>query len=337
MPNTGHHGHGAGRHRAGERLVVKGHKVLERPAAAHQQDAIGRGRDRRGAAEPLDKLLGRALALHLGPHADKLHQRVASAQRALDVVDNGAGQRRDHGDARAKRGDTAAAGLVHKTLAAQLLGQRRHLLAQHALARKRERTGDKAHLALGLIKVERAREMNLHAVAQIERALKVGPFPDDAVHGGRIVLYLEIAVAAAGVGAAKARDLAQNAQLRNAVQRPGGDVDRLRDGDGVFLLSRRARGSGKVPTIHGQPSFHVVAHQCAPAPPRAPISRAHRGACRGASLYGSQSTASPGHMLKKTSNKASRYGCCRRFRCERCARGTAVYGAQGDVRLGTQL
>lgn len=159
--------------------------------------------------------------------------------------------------------------------------------------------------------------MNLHAVAQIERALKVGPFPDDAVHGGRIVLYLEIAVAAAGVGAAKARDLAQNAQLRNAVQRPGGDVDRLRDGDGVFLLSRRARGPGKVPTIHGQPSFHVVAHQCAPAPPRAPISRAHRGAFRDASLYGSQSTASPGHMLKKTSNKAGR---CGRFRCERCAR-----------------
>lgn len=71
-----------------------------------------------------------------------------------------------------------------------------------------------------------------------------------------------------------------------------------------------------------------------PAPPRAPISRAHRGAFRDASLYSSQSTASPGHMLKKTSNKAGR---CGRFRCERCARGTAVHEAQGDVRLGTQL
>ena len=62
--------------------------------------------------------------------------------------------------------------------------------------------------------------------------------------------------------------------------------------------------------------------------------RAHRSACRDASLYGSQSTALPGHMLKKTSNKASRY---RRFRFERRVRGTEAYEAQGDLPLGTQL
>lgn len=77
MPNTRHHRHGTGCHSAGKFLVVKGHEVLEGTAATHEQNAIGRRRNGSGAAQALDELGGRTLALNLGPHADELDERVA--------------------------------------------------------------------------------------------------------------------------------------------------------------------------------------------------------------------------------------------------------------------
>ena len=95
MANAGHHGHGASRHRTGKLLVVKGHEVLEGAAATDKQNAIGRRRNGSGAAQAFNKLCRRALALDLCAHADKLDERVATAQRTLDVVDHGARKRGD--------------------------------------------------------------------------------------------------------------------------------------------------------------------------------------------------------------------------------------------------
>ena len=64
---------------------------------------------RRGAGKPLDELGGRTVALYLRTHAYELHKRVSAAQRALHIVDNGAGKRRHHGNTRAKRGDAPLA------------------------------------------------------------------------------------------------------------------------------------------------------------------------------------------------------------------------------------
>ena len=60
--------------------------------------------------------------------------------------------------------------------------------------------------------------------------------PNDAVNGGRIVLDLEIAVAASGVRTTKTRDLAQDAQLRNGIERTGGDLHRLAHAELLALL-----------------------------------------------------------------------------------------------------
>ena len=129
MSDTGHHGHRAGCHGTGERLVVEGHEVLERTSPAHKQDTVGRGIYGRRARKPLDELSGRPVALHLRADADELHERVAAAQRALHVVDNRARQRGDHRHARAEHGDAALAGVVAQALEPQLLGKRRDLLA----------------------------------------------------------------------------------------------------------------------------------------------------------------------------------------------------------------
>ena len=118
MANAGHHGHRTSRHSAGKFLVIKGHEILEGAAAAHQQDAVGRRRNGSGAAQALDELCRRTLALNLGTHADELDERVATAQRALDVVDYGTRKRGDDRHARAEHRDATLTRLIHQTLAA---------------------------------------------------------------------------------------------------------------------------------------------------------------------------------------------------------------------------
>ena len=118
MANTGHHGHRTSRHRAGKLLVIKGHEVLEGTAATHEQNAIGRRRNGSGAAQAFNKLCRRTLALDLCAHADKLDERVATAQRTLDVVDYGTRKRGDDCHARAEHWDATLTRLIHQTLAA---------------------------------------------------------------------------------------------------------------------------------------------------------------------------------------------------------------------------
>ena len=236
MANAGHHGHGASRHRTGKLLVVKGHEVLEGTAATHEQNAIGRRRNGSGATQAFNKLCRCALALDLCAHADKLDERVATTQCALDVIDYGARKRGDDRHTRAKHRNATFARFVHQALATQLFGQLGHLLTQQALPRQRERAGDEAHATRRLVEIEAALKAYLHAVAQIEGALKVGALPDDAVDGRRVVLNLEVAVAASGIGATEARDLAQDAQLRNGIERTGSDLYRLAHAELLALL-----------------------------------------------------------------------------------------------------
>ena len=240
MANAGHHGHRTSRHRAGKLLVVKGHEVLEGTAATHQQNAIGRRRNGSGATQAFNKLCRRTLALNLGTHANELDEWVATTQCALDVIDYGTRKRGDDRHTRAEHRDAALARFVHQALAAQLFGQLRHLLTQQTLPRQRKRAGDKTHAARGLIEIEATLKAHLHAVAQIERALEIGTLPNDAVNGGRIVLNLEVAVAASGIGATEARDLAQDTQLRNSIECTGGDLHRLAHAEFLALLIVRA-------------------------------------------------------------------------------------------------
>ena len=95
MADARHHRYGTGCHRAGKVLVVEGHEVLEGTTTAHQQNAVRRGRNRGGATQAFDELRRRSLTLHLGTNANKLDERVATAQCALDVVDHGARKRGD--------------------------------------------------------------------------------------------------------------------------------------------------------------------------------------------------------------------------------------------------
>ncbi len=240
MANTCHHRHGTGRHCTGKLLVVKGHEVLEGTAATHEQNAIGRRRNGGGAAQAFNKLCWRTLALDLGTHANELDKWVSTAQRTLDVVDHSARKRGDDRHARAEHRNAAFACLVHQPLAAQLFGQLCHLLTQQALPRQRERAGNEAHAPRGLVEIEAALKAHLHTVAQIEGALKIGALPDNAVDSGRVVLDLEVAVAASGIGATKARDLTQDAQLRNRIERASGDLHRLAHAELLALLLVRS-------------------------------------------------------------------------------------------------
>ena len=109
-------------------------------------------------------------------------------------------------------------------------------MTQQTLPRQRKRASDKAHAARGLIEIEAALKAHLHAVTQIEGTLEIGALPDDAVDGGRVVFNLEVAVAASGIGATETRDLAQDTQLRNGIERTGGDLYRLAHAELLTLL-----------------------------------------------------------------------------------------------------
>ena len=283
MANAGHHRHGTGRHSAGKLLVVKGHEVLEGTTATHEQNAIGRRRNGSGAAQAFNKLRRRTLALDLCTHADKLDERVATAQRTLDVVDHGARKRGDDCHARAKHRNATFARLVHQALATQLFGQLSHLLTQQALPCQRERAGDEAHAARRLVEIEAALKAYLHAVAQIEGTLEIGALPDDAVDGRRVVLDLKVAVAASGIGTTKTRDLTQNAQLRNGIERAGGDLHRLAHAElFAFLLVQSVELGGN--GIAGQiPACHAASfrHRAQGLRPCANSSPTHSTAPRG--------------------------------------------------------
>ena len=110
------------------------------------------------------------------------------------------------------------------------------MLTQQTLPRQRKRASDKAHAARGLIEIEAALKAHLHAVTQIEGTLEIGALPDDAVDGGRVVFNLEVAVAASGIGTTETRDLAQDGQLRNSIERTGGDLYRLAHAELFTLL-----------------------------------------------------------------------------------------------------
>ena len=110
------------------------------------------------------------------------------------------------------------------------------MLTQQTLPRQRKRASDKAHAARGLIEIEAALKAHLHAVTQIEGTLEIGALPDDAVDGGRVVFNLEVAVAASGIGTTETRDLAQDTQLRNGIERTGGDLYRLAHAELFALL-----------------------------------------------------------------------------------------------------
>ena len=109
-------------------------------------------------------------------------------------------------------------------------------MTQQTLPRQRKRASDKAHAARGLIEIEAALKAHLHAVTQIEGTLEIGALPDDAVDGGRVVFNLEVAVAASGIGTTETRDLAQDGQLRNSIERTGGDLYRLAHAELFTLL-----------------------------------------------------------------------------------------------------
>ena len=247
MPDARHNRNGTRRHRTRKRLVVEGHEVLVGSAAANEQDAIGGGPHGRRAPQARYELGRRPLPLDLGSDAHELHQRVAPTERALHVVDHRPRERRDHGHARAERRDGALAGLVHKAFAAKFLGKRSHLLTQQPLPRQRERLCHEAHAPRGLVQVEVARELDLHAVAQVEGPLPVHTAPDDAVDRRAVVLNLEIAVTASRVRAAKPRDLAYDGKRRQRVNRAGSKLDGLRYRERVIVAAGSSWGIRALP------------------------------------------------------------------------------------------
>ena len=233
----------ARRHKASQRLVVEGHEVLERAAAAHQQDGVGT-RVRGNLQGTHDG--GRSpRPLHLAAHHLKLYQRIPARKGALHVIDDAARERGDHGHARAEARDGPLAGLVHQSFGLQLTCQCGDLLTKQALARGLEFAGDKRHAAAAGIDIKAAGQLHRQAVAQLKPAFGVRAAPDDDVHRRLVILHLEIAVARARVGAAKARDLARHHHERKrpkaelcVLQRPGN-----RDGR-VFLRHASSPNDG---------------------------------------------------------------------------------------------
>ena len=242
MTDARHDRHGACRDRAREFLVVERHEVLERTAAAHEQDAID-ARYRGGAAKSLDKLDRGSRSLHLGTHTDDLDQRVPAPEGTLDVVDDRARERGHHGHARAERRNLVLTRTVHEPLALELAGELCHLLAKQPLPREREAPRDEAHAPLRLVDIELPAEEHLHAVAKIESALGIDAAPDGAIDGRAIVLDLKIAMAGAGVGTPEPRDLAEDRDGGQRIDGAGRKTDGLRNaqrGRIARSLDRRA-------------------------------------------------------------------------------------------------
>jgi hypothetical protein len=203
--------------RARDDLLVEGPQVLERAAAAADDDHVG-ARVAVRARKPARDLLGRADALDADGHEDDLAPRETAVDDGHEVAHRGPRLRRDEADAPREEGQRDLPRGVEE---ARGLETPAHLLERQLQGARPERlhlARDQLVAAVGRVDVDRPAAGDLEAVLELEAAPDGGA-EEDAGQDRVGVLQREVDVARGDLAAV--RDLAADPDAR---ERPGDQV-----------------------------------------------------------------------------------------------------------------
>ena len=242
---------GAGGGGAHHRFVGEGQQVLDRTAAARDDEDV-RARDRAAGFERVEAgdgggdLRRRALPLH-GDRPDEDAAREAIGEAVENVADDRADRRGDDADHLRQMRQRLFAGGVEEAFGGEPGAPFLQHLHDRADAGEFEPLDDDLIRRFARIGGEAAGGDDLHPLLRLHLQLGIGAAPDDGVDLRALVLQREIGVAR-GMDAAKARDLAAHPDIAEAVL--DGALQRLREfADGEF---QRVRGGRlKVCVGHG--------------------------------------------------------------------------------------
>ena len=199
--------------RARKPLVIECPEILERSAAAHQEQHVDLGSPVREREHGRD-LAGRARALDGHRVEEDRGGREAAPEHVQHVPESRAGRRGDDADAARKTGQGALACGVEQSLGGELQLQRLEAPPQLAFAGFLQVIDDELELAARLVQPDARAQQHLQAVARGRANGQVALAEHGAAHLRILVLEREIPVA--GRGAGQVRELAGDPQRRQA-------------------------------------------------------------------------------------------------------------------------
>jgi len=198
VAHGGDHGQPARVDRARDHFLVEGPQVLERAAAAPDQQHVERRLQRRRhavrARDGRGDLRARALALHrYREHADR-ERRVAPSEHGEDVVQRGAGGRRDHAEVRREPRQCTLALGSEQAFGREPLAQQLERALQRARAGGLEFLDDELVFAACRVQAHGAAHQHAVAVRGSQARAQVAVAEHRAAHLRVAVLQREVPV-----------------------------------------------------------------------------------------------------------------------------------------------
>jgi len=252
MADAHHHRNARGADRARHGFLVELPEVLDRAAAAHEQQHVAL-RARACARERRGDALGGAFTLHRGGIHDHLDRRVASRERRQHVAQRRRGKGRHHAD-RARVGRKLALSRgVEEPLALELVLQLKEALVERAEAGAAQRLDAQLEAAARLVEGRNRAHLDLGAIAQLRVEAGGAAAEHHAVHLRAVVLEGEVAMPrwrAREVG-----ELAAHPGERKApLERVAHAAQQLRYGEDRGLLDRCQEAARAFINPHSRPS-----------------------------------------------------------------------------------
>ena len=190
MPDACHHGDGACCDGARKPLVVEGHEVLIRPAAADEQNRLGTRA--RHAIDAADELLRRTRTFDRYARYENPRKWPATAKRSQDIV-HCVSTRRGN---KAYNLDICRNGtlsrLVGETFNVKLAREVRNLHTQVPLARQAYREHVEVHATLRRVEGEPPRQLDKRADIELDSACPVAIEPHHTGKRCLLILHREI-------------------------------------------------------------------------------------------------------------------------------------------------
>ena len=202
-----------GADRARQRLLVELPQVLDRTAAAHQQQYVAFGAPARGG-ERLRELRRGALALHRRRVDHDRDGRIAAPQRGQDVAQGRRRKRGDDADLLRVFRDRALGRRIEQALFLQLLLQAQEALEQGPKPRPAHRLDVELEASARFVQGDQRSRLDALAVGQVPVQVRRAALEHDAIHLRGLVLEGEIQVA--GGRRPQVRDLAGDPLQREA-------------------------------------------------------------------------------------------------------------------------
>ena len=273
-PTTTGMGRGADRPR--QRLLVELPQVLDRAAAAHQEQHVALGAPA-GAREHRHDALGGALALHGDRVDDHRDRRVAARQRGQDVAQRGRGERGQHADRARVRRQLALGGFVEQALALELLLEPQEALVERPDAGAAQAFDGELEAAARLVQGDQRARLDLHAVAQLPVERRGAAAEHHAVDLRAAVLEREIPVPRRG-----ARQVGQLAAHPEQGEAP---LERVADAAQELGNAEDGAFQGTVPRVSPSRSEPTLIHTVGAAAAGRRLDRARRPILTAKSLF----------------------------------------------------